>query len=107
MNSSSFSPFHAVELVNSQVLLRGCESQGYIIVCASKAQIMQREHHPVWRDKCLVSKNTWVGSFEGLQYYATVSARHSSKVSGLFTLKKRSLAFLDYELLLQSNDSVP
>jgi len=63
-----------ISLVNSQVLLKGCETSGYVILSAAKAEILQRVHRPVWRDRSLVSKTTWVGSLECMQYYATVSA---------------------------------
>ncbi|XP_071525678.1 protein hobbit isoform X2 [Panulirus ornatus] len=63
-----------IELVNSQVLLKGCETQGYVILSAAKAQILQRIHRPVWQDHSLVTKTTWFGSLECMQYYATVSA---------------------------------
>lgn len=56
-----------VELVNSQVMLRGCETSGYVIVSAAKAKILQRLHMPVWKDRSLVSKTSWVGSFECMQ----------------------------------------
>ncbi|XP_053675317.1 protein hobbit [Anopheles nili] len=64
----------AISLVNSQVLLKGCETSGYVILSAAKAEILQRVHRPVWRDHTIVSKTTWVGSLECMQYYATVSA---------------------------------
>lgn len=63
-----------ISLVNSQVLLKGCETSGYVILSAAKAEIRQRLHRPVWRDRSLVSKTTWVGFLECMQYYATVSA---------------------------------
>ncbi|XP_021696070.1 protein KIAA0100 isoform X1 [Aedes aegypti] len=63
-----------ISLVNSQVLLKGCETSGYVILSAAKAEILQRVHRPVWRDHTIVSKTTWVGSLECMQYYATVSA---------------------------------
>lgn len=62
-----------ISLVNSQVLLKGCETSGYVIMSAAKAEILQRVHRPVWRDRTLVSKTTWVGFLECMQYYATVS----------------------------------
>ncbi|GAB6029832.1 hypothetical protein CHUAL_005542 [Chamberlinius hualienensis] len=61
-----------IELSNCQVLLRGCESPGYVIMSAARAQILQRIHQPVWKDRTLVSKTTWVGSFECMQYYGTI-----------------------------------
>uniref|UniRef100_A0A8D9BGK8 Protein KIAA0100 n=1 Tax=Cacopsylla melanoneura TaxID=428564 RepID=A0A8D9BGK8_9HEMI len=63
-----------IALVNSQVLLKGCETKGYVIVSAAKAEILQRVHRPVWKDRSLVSKTTWIGSLECMQYYATVLA---------------------------------
>lgn len=63
-----------VELVDSQVLLKGCESQGYVILSAAKSQIHQQIHRPVWQDHSLVTKTTWIGSLQCMQYYATVSA---------------------------------
>lgn len=68
------SPTPAVELVDSQVLLKGCESQGYVILSAAKSQIRQQIHRPVWQDHSLVTKTTWIGSLQCMQYYATVSA---------------------------------
>ncbi|KAF4523917.1 hypothetical protein B566_EDAN012268 [Ephemera danica] len=65
-----FENWHIV-LVNSQVLLKGCETKGYVIMSAAKAQILQRIHRPVWKQHTLVSKSTWVGSLECMQYYAT------------------------------------
>lgn len=64
---SIFKKYISVELVNSQVMLRGCETSGYVIVSAAKAKILQRLHSPVWKDRSLVSKTTWVGSFECMQ----------------------------------------
>ncbi|XP_018400358.1 PREDICTED: protein KIAA0100 [Cyphomyrmex costatus] len=63
-----------IALVNSQVLLKGIETRGYVILSAAKAEILQRVHHPVWKERSLVPKTTWVGSLECMQYYATVSA---------------------------------
>lgn len=41
---------------------------------AAKAEILKKIHRPVWNDRILVSKTSWVGSLECMQYYATVSA---------------------------------
>ncbi|XP_022903438.2 protein hobbit isoform X1 [Onthophagus taurus] len=63
-----------IALVNAQVLLKGCETKGYVILSAAKAEIVQRIHRPAWKERTLVSKTTWVGNLECLQYYATVNA---------------------------------
>uniref|UniRef100_A0A336L3B3 CSON015125 protein n=1 Tax=Culicoides sonorensis TaxID=179676 RepID=A0A336L3B3_CULSO len=69
----------SISLVNSQVLLKGCETSGYVILSAAKAEILQKLHRPVWRDRTLVSKNSWVGTLECMQYYATVSAEENTR----------------------------
>ncbi len=56
-----------IELYNSQVMLRGLETSGYIIVGAAKATILSRDHQPVWKERQLKSKTTWVGSVECMQ----------------------------------------
>ncbi|CAH1405429.1 unnamed protein product [Nezara viridula] len=67
-----------IALVNSQVLLKGPETEGYVIISAAKAEILQSVHCPVWRDRQLVAKTTWIGSLQSMQYYATVSAGKAS-----------------------------
>lgn len=69
-----------IALVNSQVLLKGIETRGYVILSAAKAEILQRIHRPVWKERTLVSKTTWVGSLECMQYYATVSANTDGNI---------------------------
>ena len=69
-----------IELINSQVVLRGCETSGYVIASASKCQIWQKIHKPVWKERTLLSKETWVGSVDCMQYYATVDAKIDSDV---------------------------
>uniref|UniRef100_A0A146MBQ1 UPF0378 protein KIAA0100 n=5 Tax=Lygus hesperus TaxID=30085 RepID=A0A146MBQ1_LYGHE len=63
-----------IVLLNSQVLLKGPETKGYVIISAAKAEILQQLHRPVWKDRTLVTKTTWIGSLQSMQYYATVSA---------------------------------
>ncbi|KAB7505641.1 hypothetical protein Anas_05703, partial [Armadillidium nasatum] len=67
-----------IQLVNSQVLLKGCETNGYVIISAAKSQICQRIHRPAWRSNSLVTKATWSGSLDCMQYYATVSERNQN-----------------------------
>lgn len=69
-----------IELVNSQVMLRGCETSGYVIASSAKTQIWQKIHRPVWKEHTLYSKQSWVGAVEFMQYYATVDATLDSDV---------------------------
>ena len=63
----------SIELVNSQVLLKGIETKGYVIISAARATVSQNVCRPVWKEKTLLSKTTWSGALETMQYYATVS----------------------------------
>ncbi|KAJ8725941.1 hypothetical protein PYW08_004124 [Mythimna loreyi] len=56
-----------IELVNSQVVLKGCETRGYVILCAARAEVRQR----VRRQPAAAA---WSGALSAMQYYATVSA---------------------------------
>lgn len=70
------------------MLLKGIETKGYVILSAAKAEILQRVHKPVWKERTLVSKTTWLGSLECMQYYATVSARVNDSLDGEFLWSK-------------------
>lgn len=72
------------------MLLKGCETKGYVIVSAAKAEILQRIHRPVWKDHSLVSKTTWVGTLDSMQYYATVSAGKTDFIDGIIEYKKKN-----------------
>lgn len=90
----------SISLVNSQVLLKGSETSGYVIISAAKAEILQRVHRPVWRDRSLVSKTTWKGLLECMQYYATVSAgEHDS-------LLEREIMWLTVDNIQDKDDAV-
>ncbi|XP_050307521.1 protein KIAA0100 isoform X2 [Anthonomus grandis grandis] len=75
-----------ISLVNAQVLLKGCETNGYVILSAAKAEILQRAHRPVWKDRTLVSKTTWTGLLECMQYYATVNAGENDENENIMWL---------------------
>lgn len=64
-----------IELVNSQVVLCGTETPGYMIVSAANTDIRQATHLPVWKNRTLLSKTTWTGSLKCMQYYATVDGQ--------------------------------
>lgn len=65
----------SIELVNSQVMLCGTETSGYVIVSAANTEIRQATHLPVWKNRTLLSKTTWIGSLRCMQYYATVDGQ--------------------------------
>jgi len=67
-----------IELRNSQVMLCGTETPGYVIVSAAHTEIRQATHLPVWKNRALLSKTTWTGSLRCMQYYATVDGQGSS-----------------------------
>ncbi|CAH2086030.1 unnamed protein product [Euphydryas editha] len=56
-----------IELVNSQVVLKGCETRGYVILCAARAEVRQRVRRAP-------AASAWSGALSAMQYYATVSA---------------------------------
>ena len=56
-----------MELYNAQVVLRGVETSGYVIVSAAKASLLACDHKPIWQGQQLRSKSTLVGSVESMQ----------------------------------------
>ena len=50
-----------IRFVNSQMLLKGCETQGHLILSAAKTEILSQIHMPVWKDQTLTSKTSWSG----------------------------------------------
>ena len=62
--------FFLVALVNSQIVLKGIESEGCVLVAAGNAKILNRLHTPVWSKGELFNKKTWVGNVENLQVFA-------------------------------------
>ena len=67
-NQSSVILFYfTVEFYNSQVLLKGCEEKGYVIISTAKASLLTSDHCPVWREQTLRSKSTIVGSVDSVQ----------------------------------------
>mgnify|MGYP003729610511 CR=1 FL=1 len=74
-----------IELVNSQVVLCGTETPGYVIVSAANTEIKQSTHHPVWKNRTLLSKTTWTGSLKCMQYYATVDEFHENASKSIFS----------------------
>ncbi|XP_067866880.1 LOW QUALITY PROTEIN: bridge-like lipid transfer protein family member 2 [Heterodontus francisci] len=68
-----------IELVNSQVMLRGAETVGCVFVSATKAQLLQCLHHPAWYNDTLKQKTTWTCLLDGMQYFATMETNPAEK----------------------------
>ena len=93
-----------IRFVNSQMLLKGCETQGHLILSAAKTEILSQIHMPVWKDQTLTSKTSWsgkiilvkkfhnfffllfleifTGSLDSMQYFATVIPEDSTQNNG-------------------------
>jgi len=48
-----------IRVINSQMLLKGCETQGHLILSAAKAELLSASHTPVWKGQALLSKNRY------------------------------------------------
>jgi len=59
----------SVELYNSQVMLRGNETNGYVIASAAKTSLLSCDHKPIWSSQQLMSKTTLVGSIDCMQVF--------------------------------------
>uniref|UniRef100_A0A3B5B9V3 KIAA0100 ortholog n=1 Tax=Stegastes partitus TaxID=144197 RepID=A0A3B5B9V3_9TELE len=68
-----------IELVNCQMMLRGTETAGCVLVSAAKAQLLQCEHHPAWYNDTLKQKTTWTCVLDGMQYFATMEPNPSEQ----------------------------
>ncbi|XP_026547905.1 protein KIAA0100-like, partial [Notechis scutatus] len=68
-----------IELVNCQMVLRGAETEGCVIVSASKAQLLQCQHHPAWYGDTLKQKTSWTCLLDGMQYFATTESSPSER----------------------------
>ncbi|XP_068172952.1 bridge-like lipid transfer protein family member 2 isoform X1 [Antennarius striatus] len=68
-----------IELINCQMMLRGTETAGCVLVSAAKAQLLQCEHHPAWYNDTLKQKTTWTCLLDGMQYFATMELNPSEQ----------------------------
>ncbi len=67
-----------VDFSNSQVMLKGADLSGYMIISAARAHLDSLDNRPVWKGPQLLTKSTLVGRFERMQYYATVDPVNAS-----------------------------
>ena len=50
----------SISFINSQVLLKGIETRGHLIMSAAKAHVEHNLHKPVWINDGVFSKSSWV-----------------------------------------------
>ncbi|KAF7699848.1 protein KIAA0100-like isoform X2 [Silurus meridionalis] len=80
-----------IELVNCQMMLRGTETAGCVLVSAAKAQLLQCEHHPAWYNDTLKQKTTWACSLDCMQYFATMEPNPSEQEDGQLWLEVKNI----------------
>ncbi len=83
--------FSLVEFINSQVMLKGIENAGCLLVTAGNAEVFNRLHRPTQSGRKLLNKKSWVGHLENMQVVycentKKCSQHHQVKDSKLFRL---------------------
>ena len=58
---------HTVTMTNTQVVLKGIETNGYVVASSNKVQVFGQEHQPVLKEGDLVTKNSWLAYVGNLQ----------------------------------------
>ncbi|XP_077150469.1 bridge-like lipid transfer protein family member 2 isoform X1 [Ranitomeya variabilis] len=80
-----------IELVNCQMVLRGAETEGCVIVSAAKAQLLQCQHHPSWYGDTLKQKTSWTCQLDSMQYFATTESSPSDGEDGQCWLEVKNI----------------
>ncbi|XP_061460928.1 bridge-like lipid transfer protein family member 2 [Rhineura floridana] len=80
-----------IELVNCQMVLRGAETEGCVIVSAAKAQLLQCQHHPAWYGDTLKQKTSWTCLLDGMQYFATTESSPSEHEDAQLWLEVKNI----------------
>lgn len=70
-----------------QMVLRGAETEGCVIVSAAKAQLLQCQHHPAWYGDTLKQKTSWTCLLDGMQYFATTESSPTEREHGQLWLE--------------------
>jgi hypothetical protein len=60
-----------ITMTNTQVVLKGIETNGYVVASSNKVQVFGQEHQPVLKEGDLVTKNSWLAYVGNLQYFST------------------------------------
>ncbi|XP_029466864.1 protein KIAA0100 homolog isoform X2 [Rhinatrema bivittatum] len=80
-----------IELVNCQMVLRGAETEGCVIVSAAKAQLLQCQHHPSWYGDALKQKTSWTCLLDSMQYFATTESSPAEREDGQLWLLVKNI----------------
>ncbi|XP_078536235.1 bridge-like lipid transfer protein family member 2 [Lissotriton helveticus] len=80
-----------IELVNCQMVLRGAETDGCVIVSAAKAQLLQCQHHPSWYGDTLKQKTSWTCLLDSMQYFATTECNPTEREDGQLWLEVKNI----------------
>lgn len=81
--------------------ISGSETQGHLILSAAKTEILSQMHMPVWKDSTLMSKSSWSGSLESMQYFATVIPQDSTAD----TVKEETILWLTRDKIENISES--
>ncbi|XP_043857335.1 protein KIAA0100 homolog isoform X2 [Dromiciops gliroides] len=103
-----------IELVNCQMVLRGAETEGCVIVSAAKAQLLQCQHHPAWYGDTLKQKTSWTCLLDGMQYFATTESSPTERddrqlwleVKNIEEHRERERALDSVQELMESGQAV-
>ncbi|KAM4796619.1 bridge-like lipid transfer protein family member 2 [Rhinophrynus dorsalis] len=88
-----------IELVNCQMVLRGAETEGCVIVSAAKAQLLQCQHHPSWYGDTLKQKTSWTCQLDSMQYFATTESSPSEMEDSQCWLEVKNIEEHRYRVL--------
>uniref|UniRef100_A0A0N5AL93 Fmp27_GFWDK domain-containing protein n=1 Tax=Syphacia muris TaxID=451379 RepID=A0A0N5AL93_9BILA len=97
-----------IDLINSQVVLCGEESNGFILLTATRASVTQRIHLPVWKKSQLLAKRSWCAVLSGMQYFAPlILNNHSTCSSPAMQNKENNFRWLPKEVIEEKACSDP